>query len=695
MASINPPPPVRRDALVLIALTAVLACVHVFLVTRNWHAGQLAGHEFRQTQTAISAYFIQRENNFAIAYPTPVLGKPWTIPMEFPLYQWLVVAVSNATHTPLTESGRVVTLLCFYLTLPALFLLLRQLGLALPQRLAGVCVALSCPLYIFYSRAFLIESMALMFSVWFLVGFVETMRTRRITWLLVASLCGAGAGLVKVTDLMAWIVPAAAYGLYCVRRDWPRGGQDARALRQTLIWGLGAALLPCATSIWWVQKANALKSVNPAGAFLTSESLHMFNFGSWALRTSKDTWSHFLNNWHSAIMPLGWMAVLAVAGLLLLRRNAWPAALAVVAFLAPQITFPILFTWHDYYYYAIGLFWVIAASLVIDAVSSRWRCVGLGVLLATLALNLADYGRHYATDQRRASDGGSHLVAVLRDMTPADSVLVIAGDDWSSVIPYYARRRALMLRHDHEQDWTMIDSSFRNLANEDVAALVLIGDQRSNQELVQRASSALGIDPALCFRHRDADVYVSSYHRSLVVQKLQPGHPYGEVSLAEQAPAPANDAMGPKAVPAGLRETIFKYVSPRPTQYDFAHGLELSTLDGMEVLGAHPDAALWVTPPAGATGIEWQFEIYGPAYQNKAACTDGVEFIVVEKTPDGATREIYRRLLDPASVEADRGLQTVQIAYTPSRAGAELVFMTRPNGHYAFDWAYWRKIEVR
>ena len=79
---------------------------HFFATTLGWGNRNLPGVEFRQAQTAISAHFIQVEDNFSLAYPTPVLGKPWSIPLEFPLYQWTVVAVSNGTLSPARPLGR-------------------------------------------------------------------------------------------------------------------------------------------------------------------------------------------------------------------------------------------------------------------------------------------------------------------------------------------------------------------------------------------------------------------------------------------------------------------------------------------------------------------------------------------------------------------------------------------------------------
>ena len=67
---------------------------HAFLLGVSWRSSGLIGQEFRQTQTAISCLFTQRDG-YKIAYPTPVLGKPWSAPMEFPLYQWAVAAWAN------------------------------------------------------------------------------------------------------------------------------------------------------------------------------------------------------------------------------------------------------------------------------------------------------------------------------------------------------------------------------------------------------------------------------------------------------------------------------------------------------------------------------------------------------------------------------------------------------------------------
>ncbi|MDI1320735.1 MAG: glycosyltransferase family 39 protein, partial [bacterium] len=208
MPAAPPSASARREDRVALGLLVLLGVFHLWGATVAWRSLNLPGGEFRQAQTAISTFFIQQQNDFSLAYPTPVLGKPWSIPMEFPLYQWTVARLGTATGWELTQTGRAVSLACFYLTLPVIFLLLGRCGLSRLQRAVALGLVLTCPLYIFYARAFLIETMALMFSAWFLLAFLRAVEARSRRWLVLANLCGLGAGLVKVTTFMLFLLPA-------------------------------------------------------------------------------------------------------------------------------------------------------------------------------------------------------------------------------------------------------------------------------------------------------------------------------------------------------------------------------------------------------------------------------------------------------------------------------------------------------
>ena len=87
-------------ALLLIYGLSALA----YLTIASWSSPILDMFGFRQAQTAISAYWIAKGGPL-FAYQTPVFGYPWSIPFEFPLYQWLVALLADSSGLSLDQGG--------------------------------------------------------------------------------------------------------------------------------------------------------------------------------------------------------------------------------------------------------------------------------------------------------------------------------------------------------------------------------------------------------------------------------------------------------------------------------------------------------------------------------------------------------------------------------------------------------------
>jgi hypothetical protein len=89
---------------------AVVFVASLWAMTRQWEKPLLDMHSFRQTQTAISTYYMAKDPGMFFNYITPVLGKPWQIPMEVPIYQWIVAQQHNITSMGLDQSGKLVSI---------------------------------------------------------------------------------------------------------------------------------------------------------------------------------------------------------------------------------------------------------------------------------------------------------------------------------------------------------------------------------------------------------------------------------------------------------------------------------------------------------------------------------------------------------------------------------------------------------
>ena len=139
----------REDWVIAVAFAAALVW-SLAMASRGWSHAISDDHGWRQTQTAISAYFIQQGGPW-LAYETPVLGPPWALPHEFPVYQLVVAGLSRTTGLQLEAAGRTVSLAFFYASLGVAFLLLAELGLRRMHRLLVIALWLPSPVYLFWS----------------------------------------------------------------------------------------------------------------------------------------------------------------------------------------------------------------------------------------------------------------------------------------------------------------------------------------------------------------------------------------------------------------------------------------------------------------------------------------------------------------------------------------------------------------
>jgi hypothetical protein len=673
-------------------------------MTLGWNSANLPGNEFRQAQTAISAYHIQKDNDFSLAYPTPVLGKPWSIPMEFPLYQWSAVRVSNATGLHLVQAGRLVSIACFYLTLPALYLLLGLGRVPVGRRYLALAFVLTCPLYTLYTRAVMIETMALMFSVWFVLAYLRAVERRHLGWLALAVITGALAGLVKVTTFMFALMPAFVWTLWHLWQTRPgQAGGGARAWGGVFAFGLTAALVPVLVSAWWVHFADAVKEQNPAAAFLTSTNLRNYNFGI-GRRFAPEVWNQ---HWYQIFREVTSAPVAIAAGVLAVlfawRQWGWIIGMLVL-FFAVQVVFPELYAWHAYYYVANAVTLMIAfAAVGWGLLDSRLpRVAAWGLIGALMAGQVWGFFAVQYEAMHGSSEGGSPMTKAIRSVTEPDDVLLIAGEDWSSIIPYYSQRKALMIPNGREFQPTYLTEAFARIKDERVVVLLVRDKLRTNQPFLNQAIETFKFHPKPVFTWKDFDVYMEENLRLGAIPIVKGLVDLQDLALTADALAD-QDAMHAREIVVaklpGQSRLFFRQMSPTPVQFFSDFGLGTVQFNGREFFNAHPTLRIYFDLPAGEREIEFEGAIIDWAYEEKVAYgdrTDGVEFTVYEQLPDGGRRTLFTRLLHPRDRPSDRGVQTMSARFTLER-DARVVLSTSPGpvGSVARDWAMLGKVEIK
>lgn len=687
----------RINRWAIIVLFVLALGYNLWGVSYHFTMGFLAGHEFRQSQTAIISYYIDKESNFGLLYEMPVLGKPWVaVLLEVPIYEWSVVGLSRLTGWEHVIAARTISIACFYVMLGGVWLLLGLLGVARMRRLLFLAFILTTPVYIFYSRAFLMDSMALMGSVWWLYAFVRVMQDRSWRWLMVTMFAGSLAALVKGAVYVVWLVPGAAYGAWILWKEIKSQAGWAQLLR-TVGWGLGTVVVALGLLEIWVTYTDPIKEAHASAWIFTSKNL---SFGNWGMLSPKalfsaGVWENFFNCWEQAILSRWLLAAVLLLGLFL-RRSRWPVFGFGGMFFVAQFLMPYAFAYQDYYYYICAIFAVLAMGWVVSAQidQARWPWIGWVLALVLVGAQVKAYVGDYYKQQSVIHQGGYPFTDIIRDMTPINSVIVVAGADWAAMTPLYSERRALMVRNGLEYDKAYLDRAFNELDGELVSALVVCYKVKQNREFIEQAADRLGFEvkePTFSWED-NVDVYINPFYIRGIQMRLLGSNRYPGIHLPESA---SKIAMQDKTVKLSPKEAevAFTQVTPLPYQVAFDMGLDWMDLGDRKVLSAHPNTDIWLKAPSTASRIEWTFGIFDSAYLKDGDKSDGVVFMVIGETPRGESRILYERLLDPLHNTNDRGDQHAVIDFDPL-PDESLRFATRGNQSKAYDWAYIYTINV-
>ena len=486
--------PFQRPLLWAVALFAACLLYCVWAASIGWNDITAGPYEFRLTQTAITCFYMLR-TPLTLAYQTPVLGPPWSVPMEFPLYQWLVVFVVKVFGTPLDQAGRLVSLSFFLLTLVPTYFLLGVCRVTRPHRLLFLAVIAVSPFYIFWARTFMIETTALFFSVAYLAS-AALYSERRTNWLIVSVwICGTLAALVKITTFALFAIPVVVF----LTKDLFR-----RPLRlsQWIVVGQRLAPLvlavgvPLAVGLWWTHYADQVKEENPLGHYLTSTGLMEWNFGSLRQRLSIATWHTLLDRTPSLLTYDKAFWIGCLIAVILTRRRWKEVGACFLLYLSAPAIFTNLYVVHEYYMCANGIFLLGAAGFCIIGVleAPGGQKVGFAAALVTVSLAFVCHKNLYLPIQRQTHRAFASHVKELVKNTERDSVIVFLGFDYSSVWPYYGERRALMLPTRQRVSDSDVQRALRNLQGYKIGGIIVTGQPIYPLESLLTKMKALGLD---------------------------------------------------------------------------------------------------------------------------------------------------------------------------------------------------------
>ncbi len=301
-----------------------------------WSNALLEPHPIRQTQTALTAYYLHHKAMSVFDYRSPLNGALWNFVYEFPLYQWLTAKVMDLGAN-IEVAARSVTMAFFVASGVVLVCLVnRWFG----RRIAawtGLLWLLS-PFNIIYSRACLIDFCTVFFSLASLGLYLDIFFHRRpLTWKVyaLATILGSVAAITKAT---IWFSPAGLQGVLLLGAVIQAG----KITKQHRILGAGL-FLQLLAAVAWMRWANYLRA---EPGILTTEA---WIFGAFSQRFEWQSWKRFGGYVFMSVLQ-GWMVIPFVVGVAsgLTSKRAWTIGLLFLILLPPLVTFNV-HSRHDYY----------------------------------------------------------------------------------------------------------------------------------------------------------------------------------------------------------------------------------------------------------------------------------------------------------------------------------------------------------
>ena len=373
-------------------------------------------HPWRQTQTAFTAAIYAKEGIDLLNPQVPVLGPPFTMHLEFPLYQAVAAVLIDAgVQTEVALRG--LALVSFLATAAVLWLMLsRHVG----DRAAffALLVFLFSPYALLWSRSSMIEYPATLGVVLFMFGTLEWHAGRGRRWFVLAAVAGSVAALIKITTAVFWVAPALL-------------------TRRLMAFVLCA--IPGGIGLAWTLWAGAQREATPLVDGMSGEFWIGWNLGGDRLA---------LETWVDLLLPtLFWMSMLLLPfALLVIHRSerliwTWFA----IAMIGPMLLFTNLYSIHDYY--AVAISPAVAALVgggldrMLGQAGRRWPLVAaslITVAVAVLVVSFDYWSRAYASVDDHVILQGAEIV---REATTEGENVDLGCDDWDPSIMFYAERK--------------------------------------------------------------------------------------------------------------------------------------------------------------------------------------------------------------------------------------------------------------
>lgn len=446
----------KNEAFVVSALLLLAFLMRL----RNLNSPVSGSYTFRNTQTAWGIRSVANGTNSPFAVETPILGVPWKVPFEFPLYQIVSGVFSRLTGLSVEASGRLVSL-AFFILMALIFFRISRFFFQKTISYIGLAFLLFSAHNLEYGSSVLVENCALFFALSAFLAGLKFVHSKRPTFLYLFGLSSVFASLVKITTSAIWVLLGAVTIAFLFKVD-----------KRTTLKLLGVGLIGHIPAIVWTRWADEQKSKSVMTDWLTSQNLQSWNFGTLRQRIFYFEWDESLTQgFIPSVAGLTAVAIGLVAISIAFHKNQKLPLAFLCIFLSGPIVFTNLYFVHNYYWTAVLPAFVLLlvsgletllqqgakhGELILNRTKLFTWIIGIGLIVASwFSVSGMRHFEVFTKPGTETWNGEQVGVAVetIRKFTNQNDQLVIVGMDWNPQILYFSNRKGLMIPY----NWDVLD----------------------------------------------------------------------------------------------------------------------------------------------------------------------------------------------------------------------------------------------
>lgn len=427
-------------------------------------------YQFRQTQTAWGIREVANHGLNFLNLKMPVLGPPYKVPFEFPLFQNISGLVAHFFNLNPAFSGRLVALV-FYVADIVLMIQLSRFVVRREVFVIFLPLLLFTPYAFEWSDACLIESCALFFLLASLNFYRIFLEKKRMPLMVVCILSLILAMLVKITTA----VPLAPALLFFILFRKKRKINSRYGL--LLLVSIVISYIP---TLVWTRYADHVKAESALSAWLTSQRLLYWNFGTFGSRFN-------LHNLQAVVGRIwligGFLVVVGVSVAIREREHLTSKLILCGLAVSPICIYFNLYVVHDYYYLAIFPFVILAISYLFDVHENLERHLITSFLSVVIPMlfvlwTVQFHSRNYLDILHMDRNSTINGVAELRQISNVKDKILVVGCDWDPSFLYQVDRYGIAA-----PNWTggvesTIDFLVREKLMKDLNYLVICNSQK-------------------------------------------------------------------------------------------------------------------------------------------------------------------------------------------------------------------------